>query len=1318
MGNIMKDSSVAPVGLHSPQRQRWLMESLAARFQRCQQQRMDMVSGHINQKQLEEKDQQEHRRQVTEQCRQQRRETLGQWDYAEEKIFWEYEETMLQVREDIRRLAAKYRKRLADGTAEIDQQYRSRCATANQKHESVKHQPARTREQEFGKIKAAMAPIGEDINQAREISLRRLDQLPAVEAVDPSQTEYGGPTPKTIDDGLKRLRELADRSQDLLSHLRSDSMAGIVDSFWLPLIFVILSTAVAGGVWFMQPPSVWMVMVISVAVVAVLGFVSYVCMLIPLRRQTKKLYVDFERLGNAAKEVAEATQKIATEKAKSDAATLLRERDQELAEAEKSKIQEISSLEKSLAEQESREYDSLSIKRDGLDEAFQESYTANNGDMLKRAEAVANEITSTLSATDAELRDQARDADASRRTELARVTKRLRVGVENGFQRIERAQKQTQLRFPDWDDVIQQGGQVSKQLDYLPLGTLKIDKYLNQLVSPALPHRESDTDDDQVADAERLATTVPGMFQDDEIPHSLPVAMHRRLHSGMVVTAAPQQWDAALEMVHQMLWRSLSGAAGGRTHLTLIDPIGRGQHFTSFMALADHDASLVGHRVWTTESQIESRLGEIAQHAEDVLQSSLRERFQRVEDYNMLAGTMAEPYQVIAAVGVPEGLTRGGYKHLKALIESGQRCGVFVVLLCKDNEPWVSEMPLPVDDRLLQFNVNADGDWTLNIDGLEGLPFEPAANVPTALREQLVQQIGDAANAAARVEVPLQSLLNQPGGEGSTDQGIDIVIGSQGGQRKLAMQLGEGVKQHVLIAGKTGSGKSTLLHSVITSAAHDYTPDQLQFYLLDFKKGVEFKVYADGQLPHARVIGIESVREFGRSVLQRLDAELQHRGELFRQYSTQELAHYRQVSGHSLPRIMLVIDEFQELFIRDDRVAADCAMLLDRLVRQGRSFGIHVVLSTQSLAGAFSLPRATLGQMAVRVALQCGESDAALILSDDNTAARLLSRPGEAIYNDASGLIEGNQPFQVAWLDHDDHVAMLQSIADRDQDLVNDLPPPVVFQGNRPCNWSPELAQAVVEAQKEEAESLSGLLGEAVEIGPPVSVTFTRNAGRNAILIAPPQARAGVLSATLAGMMKENPATELYYFDGNRSSDQLSMEAWFEDAGIKAQVVKPREAVQQMGELVQIVKERGDEAENVDPIVVVVDPLDRFRDLRNEDSFEFSLDAPAGLSGGQALRELLKDGPPAHVYCLLVCGGLETMSRWLSRQSQHDCELRIVGRMNASDSSMLLDSPVATELSDATMLLYDEPAGTVSKFRQTNLPEADVVRKWLKKSKK
>ena len=156
------------------------------------------------------------------------------------------------------------------------------------------------------------------------------------------------------------------------------------------------------------------------------------------------------------------------------------------------------------------------------------------------------------------------------------------------------------------------------------------------------------------------------------------------------------------------------------------------------------------------------------------------------------------------------------------------------------------------------------------------------------------------------------------------------------------------------------------------------------------------------------MIAIESEREFGLSVLQRLDAELKRRGDLFRNLGVQDLAALsaRPSRRRSLPRILLIVDEFQEFFVEDDKIAQDAALLLDRLVRQGRAFGMHVLLGSQTLGGAYSLARSTIGQMAVRIALQCSETDAHLILSEENSAARLLSRPGEAIYNDANGLVK------------------------------------------------------------------------------------------------------------------------------------------------------------------------------------------------------------------------------------------------------------------------------------------------------------------------
>src|SRR5205823_6159852 len=138
--------------------------------------------------------------------------------------------------------------------------------------------------------------------------------------------------------------------------------------------------------------------------------------------------------------------------------------------------------------------------------------------------------------------------------------------------------------------------------------------------------------------------------------------------------------------------------------------------------------------------------------------------------------------------------------------------------------------------------------------------------------------------------------------------------------KRQQLTLGQGTAQHVLIAGKTGSGKSTLLHALITNLALLYSPEEVELYLLDFKKGVEFKTYAANHLPHARVVAIESEREFGLSVLQRLDAELRQRGDRFRAAGVQDLRGFRQAAGGGpLPRLLLIVDEFQEFFTEDDK---------------------------------------------------------------------------------------------------------------------------------------------------------------------------------------------------------------------------------------------------------------------------------------------------------------------------------------------------------------------------------------------------------------
>ncbi|MCA9047871.1 MAG: hypothetical protein KDA89_04040 [Planctomycetaceae bacterium] len=458
--------------------------------------------------------------------------------------------------------------------------------------------------------------------------------------------------------------------------------------------------------------------------------------------------------------------------------------------------------------------------------------------------------------------------------------------------------------------------------------------------------------------------------------------------------------EAALSFLRRQLLKLITVIPAGRFRLTLIDPVGLGQSFSALMHLTDFDELLIHSRIWTDAGQIRDQLRKVTEHMENIFQTYLRSQFETIEDYNASAGEVAEPYHFVVVAGFPTAFSEESARHLSSVLTSGPRCGVHAMVAWN---PTVSVPPsFDADDLInhcVRFRVTDQ-----QIQPVRKLPPEilfeaypePAADEYVAL----VRHVGEQSKHARRVEVSFSRIAPQTDDiwTHSTADGIDLPIGRAGAARLQYMRLGRGTSQHVLVAGKTGSGKSTFLHILITNLSLHYSPDEIQFYLIDFKKGVEFRTYAAHHLPHARVVAIESDREFGLSVLERLDEILQERGELFRERGIQDVPSFReQFPEEPMPRLLLLIDEFQEFFVAEDRVSSRASLLLDRLVRQGRAFGVHVLLGSQTLGGAYSLARSTMGQIAVRIALQCSEADAHLILSEDNTAARLLAQPGEEI---------------------------------------------------------------------------------------------------------------------------------------------------------------------------------------------------------------------------------------------------------------------------------------------------------------------------------
>lgn len=764
------------------------------------------------------------------------------------------------------------------------------------------------------------------------------------------------------------------------------------------------------------------------------------------------------------------------------------------------------------------------------------------------------------------------------------------------------------------------------------------------------------------------------------------------------------------EVMNGIIFHLLALAPPGKAAFTIIDPVGLGQNFAGLMHLADYEPALINRRIWTQRDHIEERLAELNEHVEKVIQMYLRNEYASITEYNEQAGSVAEKYHFLVIAGLPANFTETAMARLKSIVTSGARCGVFTLI------HWDRRQPLPEGLSAEDLRKNSvrivSEKGVVSFGGINTLKLDPAP--PDAIAAELAHQIGKASIDSNRVQVPFSVVAPQEMWAESTTSELRIAIGRTGATKLQYLAIGKGTRQHALLAGKTGSGKSTLLHIIITNLALTCSPDEVEFYLIDFKKGVEFKCYADARLPHAKVIAIESDREFALSVLQRIDEELRRRGELFRKLGAQDLAGYKKAGGSEpLPRSLLIIDEFQEYFVEDDAVAQGAALLLDRIVRQGRAFGIHVFLGSQTLGGAYTLARTTLGQMVIRIALQCNEADAALIMDDGNTAARLLSRPGEGIYNDAAGAVEGNSPFQVVWLTDEERDANLAKVSQLAQQRGFGEKRPIVFEGNMPANIRDNtlLAAALATPPAKAPADPKCWLGMPNSIKGPTEAVFPRQSGRHLMLIGQnEEAMTAIIGLGMLALAAQHPrsAPPQFYLIHSAVSD--SAEAVFLETIGKAlpapaTLSQGHEAPEMIAEIYAEMKRRGDEgAAGTPPVFLCIHGLQKFRKLRHEEDFSFGGDDTP--KPGNQLNDIIAEGPPLGIHVIASLDTLNNVNRCLSRKAVSEMGMRVLFQMSANDSASLIDSPKAGTLGLHRALFYSEHESRLETFRPFALPDA------------
>jgi hypothetical protein len=786
--------------------------------------------------------------------------------------------------------------------------------------------------------------------------------------------------------------------------------------------------------------------------------------------------------------------------------------------------------------------------------------------------------------------------------------------------------------------------------------------------------------------------------------------------------------DAAQSAVRALVMRLLGAFPAGKLNLTVFDPLGLGDSVAPFLALADHNKDFIGGKIWSSAADLSKQLSELTAHIEHVITRYLRGDYSTIAEYNKAAGEVAENYRVLVVFDFPAQFTEETQFELQRIMENGPRCGVFTVVVSNSGikaNYGVSDATLPalrlMNDEgfhgyggengqapLLRFDADPISvlgqeqgqqliDAVVDRVGREG---KTASDVSVTL-QKTHQLFSAAVVSEVRNDIPASSSAVDTANaatwwKNSTRDACISPIGPSSAREVALVRFDSNSMAGGFLIGRMGSGKSTLLHTYLAGLTMMYSPEELQLYLLDFKEGVEFAAYAQMQLPHAVCVAIESEREFGLSVLESVVEEMQRRGKLFRATGGQQttFANMRDHGGEKLPRIVLVFDEFHVLFSQDDKIGTRSAELMETIIRQGRGFGVHVLLASQTLSGMTAFPRQKIDLLPVRVLLGSTREDADMVLGEANQGWKLISKPGEGVLNTMGGAVEANTVFLGAFEDDSDRITRLQRLRDKALSEGH-IRRPIVFEGFKAAELETESPQDFkAHVRPASPYVLPVRAGRALTLSGPANFTQRREGGANVLLVARDTHNSpfGIISAGLLSILSGSATARVHLVNFLSIDEEIEarLSPHLDTGRLELLRIRKLEEVLQalLSETRRRIEEDDDRAE---PRVLCLYGLHRARDLTS-DAY-YTDDENESLPSGQMLREILSNGPDVGIHVIAWVESTSALDRRLDREAQNQFSHVLGTRMGREDSVRLFDSDAASNLRDNQLLYADLDTG-------------------------
>lgn len=421
------------------------------------------------------------------------------------------------------------------------------------------------------------------------------------------------------------------------------------------------------------------------------------------------------------------------------------------------------------------------------------------------------------------------------------------------------------------------------------------------------------------------------------------------------------------------------------------------------------------------------------------LKDSLREKMAKaleeygdVAKYNDSKNRVVVPYDVVVINDYQKCVNE--MSDLDALFENGHKGGIYFILM--NNLDFKSDRDIDSLMALKDFYQILEAENFGNYSKDAFIRCTPILDNPI-LAKACFNYINEGAELpqVAVASVDYDKILSK--GFETIDKAMVIPVGSSENGELVDFTIDTVSHIHCFIIGQSGTGKSVFLHDVIIGAMAKYSPDELELYLMDFKiGGVEFNRYRNEKHVKALLVDNSDI-QITLEILRDISNKMRERGKQLRASGVSNIVEYNQVNPtKKMPRIVFIADECHVMFptmnSKDTKLYREISEILQKIAKEGRSQGVHLVLATQTIAQA-EISSEILNNISDFYLLKCSPSDSErLVRGSVDTTSGL--KTGQVLHHD----IDHDVVFKSTYLPTSQTLEIIKKINDKTKASKNE----------------------------------------------------------------------------------------------------------------------------------------------------------------------------------------------------------------------------------------------------------------------------------------